>query len=78
MISNYDEAAQVLRTAGYYFHDRCNCGGSLQYKWRKSDNDYEIGILVNKKMFTVRYASTERHVYTGKYEQFEETLKNYV
>lgn len=78
MVENYDQAAQTLRVAGFFFYETCHCGGSLQHKWRKQGTDFEIGVFPNKKMFTVRYASTERNIYTGKYEHFETTVNQYV
>lgn len=49
---NYDQAAQIARNHGFSFYDKCQCGGTLRYNWKKSG--FFLEIMPNKKMFTLK------------------------
>ena len=74
MVSNYDEAAQVLRVAGFHHHDSCQCGGSLQHIWK--GRGIYIAVYPNKKpaMFQKRSQPKSCVTFTGDYSILEQTL----
>ncbi len=71
-VTNYDEAAQVARVYGFHFHETCQCGGTLQHKWRKSK--MELKIYPRKKRFRLISINSGQTIIGGEFEQLEKLL----
>lgn len=76
MVSNYDEAAQVLRVAGFVWDESCQCGGALQHIW-KGKGIY-VAIYPNKAIpaFQKRTYQKDGVTFTGTYKNLEQTLND--
>lgn len=72
-VTNYNQAAQLVREHGFEYFDTCNCGGTLKHNYKRKP--FYMEIMPHKKMFSVKENSKQgKTFFTGKFNVLEKYL----
>ncbi len=61
----------IAEAKGFQFYDKCNCGGTLQMKFKHRDG-FHLSVMPVKQMFVLK--KDHRTIFTGKLILLQKSL----